>query len=143
MPGCSIARSRNGGRMASRSASRGAAQSCRPAAVDRPVRPAVRPPARAGSAFVQQVALIGRATVAIVQNFGQFLDFVGMVLIRGGLLAANPQKMRWTAFSRHIEQTGFNALPIIGLMSFLIGLVIVQQGAYQLKRFGAGRSWST
>lgn len=94
-------------------------------------------PARAGSAFVQQVALIGRATVAIVQNFGQFLDFVGMVLIRGGLLAANPQKMRWTAFSRHVEQTGFNALPIIGLMSFLIGLVIVQQGAYQLKRFGA------
>lgn len=94
-------------------------------------------PVREGSAFVRQIALIGRATVAIVQNFGQFLDFVGVVLIRSSLLAANPQKMRWTAFSRHIEHAGFNALPIVGLMSFLIGLVIVQQGAYQLRRFGA------
>lgn len=99
-------------------------------------RPSDRP-ADAGSAFVQQIAIIGRATVAVLQNFGHFLDFVGTVLIRGGRLAANPQKMRWTAFSHHIEYAGFNALPIVGLMSFLIGLVIVQQGAYQLKRFGA------
>ena len=41
------------------------------------------------------------------------------------------------AFVRQIELVGVSALPIIGLMSFLIGIVIAQQGAAQLQQFGA------
>ena len=36
-----------------------------------------------------------------------------------------------------VEETGINALPIVGLLSFLIGVVLAYQGADQLKRFGA------
>ena len=36
-----------------------------------------------------------------------------------------------------MEQTGVNAMPIVGLLSFLIGVVIAYQGADQLRRFGA------
>ena len=36
-----------------------------------------------------------------------------------------------------IEETGINALPIVGLLAFLIGVVLAYQGADQLKRFGA------
>jgi phospholipid/cholesterol/gamma-HCH transport system permease protein len=45
--------------------------------------------------------------------------------------------MRWPALFRQIEETGINALPIVGLLSFLIGVVIAYQGADQLRRFGA------
>ena len=41
------------------------------------------------------------------------------------------------ALVRQIELVGVSALPIIGLMSFLIGIVIAQQGAVQLAQFGA------
>ena len=36
-----------------------------------------------------------------------------------------------------MEQTGLNAMPIVGLLSFLIGVVMAYQGADQLRRFGA------
>src|SRR5690606_41501733 len=47
------------------------------------------------------------------------------------------RRIRCVALTNQMEQIGLNALPIIGLMSFLIGLVLVQQGAFQLRKFGA------
>ncbi|RGP39954.1 putative ABC transporter permease protein [Altererythrobacter insulae] len=65
------------------------------------------------------------------------LDFLGQILIASGSLLRHPRRFRWTAFIRQIELVGISALPIIGLMSFLIGIVIAQQGAVQLAQFGA------
>ncbi len=42
-----------------------------------------------------------------------------------------------TPLVHHIEQAGLNALPIVGLISFLIGIVLAFQGAEQLAKFGA------
>ena len=42
-----------------------------------------------------------------------------------------------TAFVYHLQQVGLNALPIAGLLSFLIGVVLAYQGADQLRQFGA------
>ena len=42
-----------------------------------------------------------------------------------------------TAFVYHLQQVGLNALPIVGLLSFLIGVVLAYQGADQLRQFGA------
>lgn len=90
-----------------------------------------------GNPYVSRIADIGEATVETVRNFGSFLAFLGLVLLRLLRLIIQPRRMRWTSLSHHIENTGLKALPIIGLMSFLVGLVVVQQGAYQLSRFGA------
>lgn len=95
----------------------------------------VRP--REANPVVRQLAEIGRATVAITDRFGALLAFLGLVLARLALQLARPWRIRWTSLSHHMEQVGLKALPIVGLMSFLIGLVLVQQGAYQLRRFGA------
>ena len=65
------------------------------------------------------------------------LDFLGQILIAVWSLLRQPSRFRWTAFVRQIELVGVSALPIIGLMSFLIGIVIAQQGAVQLEQFGA------
>ena len=65
------------------------------------------------------------------------VSFLGALLISCGSLLRNPSRFRTVALVRQLEYVGVSALPIIGLMSFLIGVVIAQQGAVQLAQFGA------
>lgn len=68
--------------------------------------------------------------IGVVGFFGQILiAFFGIVL--------HPSRFPLRALVRQMELVGVAALPIIGLMSFLIGVVIAQQGAVQLEQFGA------
>jgi phospholipid/cholesterol/gamma-HCH transport system permease protein len=83
------------------------------------------------------IADVGEATVRIVTEFGTFLAFVGIVVLRFFRVALKPWRIRWNALTTQVQETGLYALPIIGLMSFLIGIVLVQQGAFQLRQFGA------
>ncbi|MEO0698395.1 MAG: ABC transporter permease, partial [Pseudomonadota bacterium] len=62
---------------------------------------------------------------------------LGRIMIGLGNLARNPSRFPFRALVAQMEQVGVSALPIIGLMSFLIGVVIAQQGAVQLEQFGA------
>jgi phospholipid/cholesterol/gamma-HCH transport system permease protein len=52
-------------------------------------------------------------------------------------LVRRPGWLRWTAIVAQMEQTGVNALAIVGLLSLLVGVVIAYQGADQLRHFGA------
>ena len=52
-------------------------------------------------------------------------------------LVTHPRRFRFNAMARQFEVVGVTALGIIGLMSFLVGIVIAQQGAVQLRQFGA------
>ncbi|TMM48717.1 ABC transporter permease [Qipengyuania marisflavi] len=65
------------------------------------------------------------------------IGFLGALLIAFGSVIRHPRKFRWLALVHQLELVGVSALPIIGLMSFLIGIVIAQQGAVQLQQFGA------
>jgi phospholipid/cholesterol/gamma-HCH transport system permease protein len=65
------------------------------------------------------------------------IGFLGRILVAVAALIRNPRRFRGRALIRQLELVGVDALPIIGLMSFLIGIVIAQQGAVQLSQFGA------
>jgi phospholipid/cholesterol/gamma-HCH transport system permease protein len=65
------------------------------------------------------------------------VGFLGQFLLAAGMLLRHPRRFRMKAFVRQMELVGVDALGIIGLMSFLIGIVIAQQGAAQLQQFGA------
>ena len=65
------------------------------------------------------------------------VSFLGALLISAGNLIRHPRRFRTVALVKQLELVGVAALPIIGLMSFLIGVVIAQQGAVQLAQFGA------
>ena len=65
------------------------------------------------------------------------VSFLGALLISSAKLVRHPRRFRMVALVRQVELVGISALPIIGLMSFLIGIVIAQQGAVQLAAFGA------
>jgi phospholipid/cholesterol/gamma-HCH transport system permease protein len=90
------------------------------------------PPARPGP-----LATVGRKAWADARNAAEFLAFIGetfTVLLRS---LAQPRRIRWRAILHNMQIAGFDALPITGLLSFLMGIVIAYQGADQLQRFGA------
>ena len=80
---------------------------------------------------------MGEKVEAAWQGVVGVVGFLGQVLIAAGSLLRHPTRFRGKALVHQLELVGVNALPIIGLMSFLIGIVIAQQGAVQLAQFGA------
>lgn len=65
------------------------------------------------------------------------IGFIGAIIMSFLSVVRHPRRFRVRALVRQMELVGVSSLPIIGLMSFLIGIVIAQQGAVQLQQFGA------
>ena len=65
------------------------------------------------------------------------VGFLGALILAIASIARHPRRFPGKALVRQMELVGVSALPIVGLMSFLIGIVIAQQGAVQLAQFGA------
>ena len=77
-----------------------------------------------------QVSGWGQGTLAVI-------GFLGTIILTIGTVIRHPRKFRMKSLVRQAELVGVSSLGIIGLMSFLIGIVIGQQGAVQLQQFGA------
>ena len=98
---------------------------------------AARSVAPGSEAAPRALARIGRGAWASLTNAIGMLAFLGenaLALLRS---AAHPGRVRWRAVGYNLQVTGFEALPITGLLSFLMGIVIAYQGAEQLRQFGA------
>ncbi len=67
----------------------------------------------------------------------ELTNFLGLILARIAGLLVHPRRLRVTALTHHMQEIGLKALPVVSLMSFLIGVVIAYQGATQLRQFGA------
>jgi phospholipid/cholesterol/gamma-HCH transport system permease protein len=81
---------------------------------------------------------IGRTTVHTGRQGVSMLGYLGRVTVETGEAIVKPKhNLRIAAMFSQVEETGINALPIVGLLSFLIGIVLAYQGADQLARFGA------
>ncbi|MBO0749354.1 MAG: MlaE family lipid ABC transporter permease subunit [Porphyrobacter sp.] len=80
---------------------------------------------------------VGRFAVEFGKGSVAMLGFGGHILVSSFGVLLHPSRFRGKAVVRQLELVGVSALGIIGLMSFLIGIVIAQQGAAQLQQFGA------
>ncbi|WP_340587172.1 ABC transporter permease [Erythrobacter alti] len=80
---------------------------------------------------------VGKKVVEFLAGLRKNIGFLGALLIAFGSVMLHPRRFRMKALVRQMELVGVSSLPIIGLMSFLIGIVIAQQGAVQLQQFGA------
>ncbi|MDB5662018.1 MAG: hypothetical protein JWM38_1199 [Sphingomonas bacterium] len=103
------------------------------AAADRPCQ--VRP--TDSSALHRVLAEMGDATITAGRTLIGLLGFFGATLLTTWDVIRHPRRFRLNAVARQFEVVGVEALAIVGLMSFLIGIVIAQQGAVQLRQFGA------
>lgn len=82
-------------------------------------------------------AQIGHATQRFWQQFLELTAFVGLTLEILLLNLLRPKRWRITSIVAQLEETAFNAVPIIFLLTFLVGAVIAFLGATILSDFGA------
>ncbi len=80
---------------------------------------------------------IGERSIRSLESINEFLAFLGKAFLFFFLMVRHPTRIRWRSIGAHILTTGAEALPIIALSSFLIGVVIAYQSIVQLQKFGA------
>jgi phospholipid/cholesterol/gamma-HCH transport system permease protein len=83
------------------------------------------------------LTVVGQSSAAAWEQAAALLSFIGESALAFGTCVAHPAKWRWRPILFNIRSAGFDALPIVGLLSFLLGIVVAYQGADQLRRYGA------
>ncbi|RJL07280.1 MlaE family ABC transporter permease [Paracoccus siganidrum] len=80
---------------------------------------------------------VGRRVVSGLIFFRELAEYLGRFI--AALLRAirHPADFRLTSLVHHCQETGLRAVPIVAIMSFLIGVVLAFQGSTQLRQFGA------
>ena len=104
-----------------------AEQTAPPSSLSKP--PAKSPPGR--------LERVGRWTAGTLEQGVALLSFVGESALALGGSVVHPARIRWRPILFNIRSAGFDALPIVGLLSFLLGVVVAYQGADQLRQYGA------
>jgi len=89
------------------------------------------------SPFQRVLGQIGTSIMMAGRTMLGLLGFFGGLLITIWNILRRPRRFRINAVTQQFEVVGVHALGIIGLMSFLVGIVIAEQGAVQLRQFGA------
>ena len=80
---------------------------------------------------------MGRSVVSALNFVRELAEYLGRFLAAIARAIRHPSDFRFTSLVYHCQETGLRAVPIVALMSFLIGVVLAFQGASQLQRFGA------
>jgi phospholipid/cholesterol/gamma-HCH transport system permease protein len=86
---------------------------------------------------VSRLEKIGRQGEVVCQGMFAFLSFIGECALATGRRVPQPKRWRLRLMLKNIQIAGFDALPIIGLTAFLLGIVVAYQGADQLRHYGA------
>jgi phospholipid/cholesterol/gamma-HCH transport system permease protein len=80
---------------------------------------------------------VGRATVGFKDDAKSFLDMMGAIGVALIRTLRWPRTLRMTSVVHHLYRVGWQAVPIVMLITFLIGGIIAQQGIFHFRKFGA------
>ena len=86
---------------------------------------------------VNGVAAIGAAILAAGQNAQALLDLLGAASLELLRIVRHPGSLRSTSTVNQLDRVGWQAVPIVLLITFLIGSIIAQQGFFHFRKFGA------
>ena len=88
-------------------------------------------------AFLTRLESVGRATFSAVEEISVFLQMLGALASAGFGILRTQRSLRLKSLIYHLHQVGWKAIPIIALVTFLIGAIIAQQGIFHFRKFGA------
>lgn len=86
---------------------------------------------------IQWMDYIGYHAIVLAKAFLSLISFLGEVVVTWVRTSRSSVRIRWVSVFYHAQEAGVKAFPIVGLTSFLIGMVLAYQSINQLSRFGA------
>ncbi len=93
--------------------------------------------ARAGSRVTHALAAIGYSIASVGQLCVGIANMLGALAVAILRVIANPRRFRFTSMVHQLDNVGWRAVPIMLLITFLIGCIIAQQGIFHFRKFGA------
>jgi phospholipid/cholesterol/gamma-HCH transport system permease protein len=96
--------------------------------------PAAQP---APNPILAKVSDLGRAAIGSTEDITVFLQMLGSLFLALAGVLWRPRSLRVTSLVYQLYRIGFQAIPIIVLITFLIGAIIAQQGFFHFRKFGA------
>jgi len=94
-------------------------------------------PPVARNPVVAKVADIGRCTIGASEDVTAFLQMLGSLCVAILGVLRRPRSLRLTSLTYQLYRVGWQAIPIVVLITFLIGAIIAQQGIFHFRKFGA------
>ena len=94
-------------------------------------------PAPAHNPIIAKVSDIGRSAIGASEDVTAFLDMLGSLCIALLGVLRRPRSLRLTSLTYQLYRIGWQAIPIVVLITFLIGAIIAQQGIFHFRKFGA------
>jgi len=95
------------------------------------------PPARVQRQHPGLLAALGEAMLQWWKHALEALGFIGECALALAGWVSHPSRIRWRPILFNIRSAGVDALPIVAVLSFLLGIVVAYQAADQLRQFGA------
>jgi phospholipid/cholesterol/gamma-HCH transport system permease protein len=94
-------------------------------------------PAPARNPVLAKIGDIGRSTLGAREDVTAFLQMLGALCIAILGVLRRPRSLRLTSLTYQLYRVGWQAIPIVVLITFLIGAIIAQQGIFHFRKFGA------
>ena len=95
------------------------------------------PARRQGNPIVDGLVVVGKSMASAGDGLVAILNMLGALAVAFARVIANPRRFRLTAMVHQLDNVGWRAVPIILLITFLIGSIIAQQGLFHFGKFGA------
>ena len=94
-------------------------------------------PVPARNPIIAKISDIGRSTLGASEDATAFLQMLGSLCIAILGVLRRPRSLRLTSLTYQLYRVGWQAIPIVVLITFLIGAIIAQQGIFHFRKFGA------
>jgi phospholipid/cholesterol/gamma-HCH transport system permease protein len=94
-------------------------------------------PLPARNSLLVKVSDIGRSTIGASEDLSAFLQMLGSLCLATVGVLRRPRSLRLTSLTYQLYRVGWQAIPIVVLITFLIGAIIAQQGIFHFRKFGA------
>jgi phospholipid/cholesterol/gamma-HCH transport system permease protein len=92
---------------------------------------------RRPSQITYALASIGQSVAAVAASFAAFVNLLGALTVALVRVVVQPRRFRFTSLVHQLDNVGWRGLPIILLITFLVGCIIAQQGIFHFGKFGA------
>ncbi len=94
-------------------------------------------PVRRPNQILAALAAVGHNVAGVGHSLAAFVNMMGALAVALLRVVANPRRLRLTALVHQLDNVAWRGVPIILLITFLVGCIIAQQGIFHFRKFGA------